>query len=198
MPLRRRITAEMRRTLGAALASAGVMTLAGCGGTAAVVTNSAPSPAQRGFTSIPNLKKISESRGFSICSGFKGTSVPAYCQPGGDLHSARGFEQVWEPKSGTGSSREPSQVVVDVFATPSAHVAKHYSVVYAHTAGYTTLPGAAINNGVAAQIKSPSNDGRTEFRFAWASGRSMVEVNIVGAGLTLGEAQAVARRALPV
>ena len=162
-----------------------------------LVRVSAPSPMQRGFTSIPNLRKISESRGLSICSGFKGTSVPAYCRPGGALHSTRGFEQVWEPKSGTRRSGEPSQVVIDVLRTPSAAVAKHYSVVYAHTAGYTALPGAAINNGLAARINSHANDGRTEFRFAWTSGRSMVELNIIGAGLTLREAQAVARRARP-
>lgn len=194
----------MKRIPGAALIAAGVAAFAGCGGTAAVVTDPAPAaPAapKSGFTSIPNLKKISESRAFSICSGFKGfkgTSVPAYCRPGGGLRSARGFEQVWEPKSGTRRSGEPSQVVVDVYRTPSAVVAKHYSAVYAHTAGYTSLPGAAINNGIAAKIISPSNDGQAEFRFAWASGRSMVEVNIIGAGLTLSEAQAVARRALPV
>jgi hypothetical protein len=188
----------MKTTLGAVLISAGAVVLAGCGGAAAVVTDSAPAPLQRGFTSIPNLKKISESRGFSICSGFKGTSAPAYCRRGGDLHSTRGFEQVWEPKSGTRRRGEPSQVVVDVFATPSAAAAKHYSVVYAHTAGYTTLSGAAINNGIAAKINSSANNGRTEFRFAWTSGRSMVEVNIIGAAVTLAEARAVARRALPV
>lgn len=77
-------------------------------------------------------------------------------------------------------------------------MAKRYSSVLAHTAEYTALPGAAINNGIAAKISSLANNGRAEFRFAWTSGRSMVEVNIIGAGLTLREAQAVARRALPV
>lgn len=191
----------MKPILGAALLFAGVVALAGCGGTAAVVPDSPPAAAQRGFTSIPNLERISESRALSICSGFKGftgTSVPAYCRPGGGLHSTRGFEQVWEQKPGTRRSGEPSQVVVDVFTTPSAVVARHYSPVYARSAGYTALPGAAINNGIAARVNSRANNGRTEFRFAWTAGRSMVEVNIIGAGLTLREAQAVAHRALPV
>ena len=190
----------MKAILGAALVSAGVYVIAGCGGTAGVVTDSAAVPPQRGFTSIPNLRKISESRSFSTCSGFKGfngTAVPAYCRPGGSLHSTRGFEQVWEPKSAPPKSGEPSQVVVDVFRTPSVAVAEHYSVVYAHTAGYAALPGAAINNGIAGRINSLANNGRTEFRFAWTSGRSMVEVNIIGAELTLRQARAVARRARP-
>ena len=88
-------------------------------------------------------------------------------------------------------------MVVDVFTTPSAAVAKHFVPIYAHTEGYKALPAAAINGGIAARIDSLANDGRTEFRFAWASGRSMVEVNIVGARLTLTQARDLARRAGP-
>lgn len=150
----------------------------------------------RGFRSIPHMKEISESD-FRFCKGFKGTSPPSYCQTGGALNSAVDIQQVWKPRTGRAKSGQPSQVVVDVIMAPTAAVAKHYSPVYAHTASYTTLPTAAINGGIAGKVDSAANDGQTEFRFAWTSGSSMIEVNIVGPGLTLREATDVARRAVP-
>lgn len=180
---------------GVALVAAGLLVVAGCGGTAAAVRDAGSDEPQRGFTSIPNLKKIAQSNGFSICSGFKGTQLPGYCQPGGQLRSTRGFEQVW--KSKTAKSGVPSQLVVDVFTTPSAAIARRYVPVHTYTAGYIAISGAGVNNGIAGRIDSLANNGQTEFRFAWVSGRSMVEVNIVGPGLTLSTARDLARRARP-
>jgi len=151
---------------------------------------------ERGFRSIPRMKKVSESS-FRFCHGFKGRAVPAYCQTGDALHSAFDFEHVWEPRAGRARNGEPSEVVVDVILTTSAAAARRYSPLDARTAGYTALPRAAINNGIAARIDSAANDGQTEFRFAWPNGASMVEVNIVGPGLTLRAARNVARRAAP-
>ena len=167
---------------------------------------------QAGFTSIPGLTMIAASRP-SICSGYKG-QPPSYCRPGGPLFSTRGSEQVWAltpavQKYGTHHvplpiplplARRypgPSYVVVDVFTTPSTSVAKHFLPIYTHTEGYTALPRTAINGGIAARIDSLANDGLNEFRFAWVSGTSMVEVNILGADLTVGEAQRVAHFAHP-
>jgi len=91
----------------------------------------------------------------------------------------------------------PSYVVVDVFTTTSAATAEHYLPSYTHTEGYTALPQAAINAGLAGRVDSLANDGLCEFRFAWASGKAMVEVNIFGARMTVSQAQAVASRAHP-
>jgi hypothetical protein len=91
----------------------------------------------------------------------------------------------------------PSYVVIDVFTTTSAATAQHYLPIYTHTQGYTALPQAAIDGGLAARIDSPSTDGLREFRFAWASGKAMVEVNIFGARMTVSQAQVVASRAHP-
>ncbi len=183
----------MKAILGSALL-AGTLLVAGCGASRGFVSDIGRDM-RRGFTSIPHLTKISESHGFSICAAYKGTSVPVYCQPGGRLRYVRGFEQVWEPRPAT--QLGPSQVVVDVFGTASDGLAKRFMRIYAHTEGYTALPAAAINGGIAAKIDSLANNGRAEFRFAWTSSRLMVEVNIIGARLTLSQAQDIARRALP-
>lgn len=62
---------------------------------------------------------------------------------------------------------------------------------------YTSLPTAAVDGGLAGIVDSPANDGLSEYRFNWVSGTSEVDVNVVGASLTVSEAQAVAKLALP-
>jgi hypothetical protein len=62
---------------------------------------------------------------------------------------------------------------------------------------YTALPSASINGGVAARLVGPALDGQSELRFIWASGTSVVQVNVLGANLTVAQAQAVANRAQP-
>ena len=163
-------------------------------------------------TAIPGLTKIAASRP-SICSGYKG-QPPPFCRPGGALVSTRGREQVWAltpavrrygihhlplpiPLPLARHYPGPSEVVIDVFTAPSAATAQHYLPSYTHTEGYAALPQATVNSGLAARIDSPSNDGLREFRFAWTSGNSMVEVNILGAGMTVSQAQGVASRVHP-
>lgn len=65
----------------------------------------------------------------------------------------------------------------------------------AENADYTPLATAAINGGIAGRVNSPANDGMSQYRFNWVSGTSEVDVNVVGAKLTVSEAQAVARLA---
>jgi hypothetical protein len=165
-----------------------------------------------GLTSIPGLTKIAASRP-SICSGYKG-QPPSFCRPGRALFSTRGTEQVWAltpavrrygihhlplpiPFPLARHYPGPSYVVIDVFTTPSAATAQHYLPIYTHTEGYTALPQATVNSGLAARIHSPSTDGLREFRFAWTSGSTMVEVNILGAGMNVSQARGVASRVHP-
>jgi hypothetical protein len=91
----------------------------------------------------------------------------------------------------------PDGVVVDVLKLASPSIARRFLPVEIHIAGYTALPRAAINGGAAARIDSPANDGLREFRFAWISRSSIVELNIVGLKMTIAEARRLALRARP-
>lgn len=62
---------------------------------------------------------------------------------------------------------------------------------------YTALPSASINGGIAARLVGPALDGQVELRFIWVSGTSVVQVNVLGANLTVAQAQDVANRAQP-
>jgi hypothetical protein len=199
-----RLPATLSRLKGPALVSIGSPAPGPSGAQVSTTTHTGP-------TSIPGLTKIAASRP-SICS-YKG-QPPSFCRPGGALFSTRGSEQVWAltaavkrygihrvplpiPLALARQYAGPSYVVIDVFTTTSAATAQHYLPIYTHTQGYTALPQAAINGGLAARIDSPSTDGLREFRFAWASGKAMVEVNIFGARMTVSQAQAVASRVHP-
>lgn len=199
-----RLPAAVSQLRGPTLVSIGSPATGLSGGQVSATTHTGP-------TSIPGLTKIAASRP-SICSD-KG-QPPSLCEPGGALFSTRGREQVWALTPAVRSygihhvplpiplqlARHypgPSYVVIDVFRTPSAATAQHYLPSYTHTAGYTALPQAAINGGRAARIDSLSTDGLREFRFAWASGHSIVEVNILGAGMTVSQARGAASRVHP-
>ena len=200
------VAAAIVAGLGAALGVTLALGVPGGSGQAPASLLSHPGP-----TSIPGLTKIAASRP-SICS-YKG-QPPSFCRPGGALFSTRGREQVWAltpavrrygihhvplpiPLPLARQYPGPSYVVIDVFTTPSAATAQHYLPSYTQTEGYTALPQATVNNGLAGRIDSPSNDGLREFRFAWASRNSMVEVNILGAGMTVSQARGVASRVHP-
>ncbi len=165
-----------------------------------------------GFSRIPALTRIASGPA-SLCSGFK-SEPPSYCSQGGPGLFVRGSEQVWALTAAVETygmrhvpqpiplrlARQhpgPAEVVVDVLTLANASVANRYMPLYAHTEGYTALPTAGINSGIAARIDSLANDGLSEVRFAWVGGRSIVEVNILGADLTVGEAQRVAHLARP-
>lgn len=65
---------------------------------------------------------------------------------------------------------------------------------------YTSLPGLAINGGLAGLIGRRSGgfaDSQTEFSFAWTAGRSVVQVIVAGADLSASQAQHIARLAGP-
>jgi hypothetical protein len=91
----------------------------------------------------------------------------------------------------------PNGVVVDVLRLASASIARRFLPIETHTAGYTALPRAALNGGIAARIDSLANDGLREFRFAWIHRSSIVELNIVGLKMTISQAKRLALRARP-
>ncbi len=170
-------------------------------------------PSYPGFTSIPGLTKIaSSSWKASLCSHFKSQAqTPSYwyCTQRGHYG-----EQVWAltaavrkygihhvpqpiPLTLAGHHPGPAELVIDVLTLASAPVATRFFPIYTHTAGYTALPRAAINGGIAARIDSLANDGLNEFRFAWVSGTSIVDINILGGDMTVNEGQHVALLARP-
>jgi hypothetical protein len=171
-------------------------------------------PSHLGFAALPGLTKIASSTwSASLCADSKGTSqtTPSYwyCAQRGH-HSQQvwaltaavrkyGIHQVPQPVPLTVARRHPgaSEVVVDVLTLRSASVARRFFPIDTRTAGYTALPQAAINGGIAGRIDSLANDGLREFRFAWLSGTSVVDVNILGADMTPGQARHVALLARP-
>ncbi len=93
----------------------------------------------------------------------------------------------------------PAEVfdLVWAFSDQSAAVALLHDPVFMNSevSGMTALRSAAINDGLAWSIDSAANGGMREFRFAWVRGGHLIEVNIVGAKLTVDEARSVASRA---
>lgn len=170
-----------------------------------------------GFASIPGLTRIeSSARTASLCATFKGSGIqsaqthgPWYCAQRG-----RYRDQLWVltatvrkygihhlplPIPLTLARRHPgvNAVSSDVLTVASASVARRFFPIETHTAGYTALPRAAINGGIAARIDSLANDGLREFRFAWIRRSSIVDLNILGSNMTVREAKRVALRARP-
>lgn len=177
-----------------------------------------PSPAsQVGFASIPRFTKIASSAWTaSLCADLKGSGAssaatrrPWYCAQRG-----RHSQQVWAltvavrkygihdvpqpiPLALARQHPGPDAVVVDVVRLASASIARRFLPVETQTAGYTAMPRATINGGVAARIDSIADGGLREFRFAWLSRSSTVELDIVGWKMTIGEARRLALRARP-
>jgi hypothetical protein len=188
------------------------------GGQGARAGQASPSRASSaGFASIPGFTKIASSAWTaSLCAGLKGsgaasaeTHAPWYCSQHG-----RHRQQVWAltvavrrygihhvpqpiPVALARRHPGPNGVVVDVLRLASASIARRFLPIETHTAGYTALPRAALNGGVAARIDSLANDGLREFRFAWIHRSSIVELNIVGLKMTISQAKRLALRARP-
>lgn len=75
----------------------------------------------------------------------------------------------------------------------------HSDYTGADSTDYTALQSWAINGGLAGRLDGVAlaEAGQTEFRFAWAARTSVVMVNVVGADLTVAEAQRIASLAGP-
>jgi hypothetical protein len=172
---------------------------------------------QPGFARIPGMTLIASDRSTVICA-VKGTDMyPAYCTHDG-IRVTKGLDQTWALSSAVaryGSHRQlppvafaqrhpgPATVSVEVRTFQPWHGAKEANVLL-HTPDYVgsdnvdykPLP-AAVDGGLAGEMASPSIAGMKELRFAWASGTSVVIVNVIGADLAVGEAQRVALLAGP-
>jgi hypothetical protein len=205
--------------LAAAIVVVGAATTAGLtGGQRALAAKASLHPAAHaGFASIPGLTKIASGTWTaSLCADLKGSKTrsaqthrPWYCAQRGRYRdqtwvlraAARkyGIHHVPLPIPLALARRHPgvSEVSSDVLTLASASVAKRFFPIEAHTAGYSALPQAAINGGIAARIDSPANDGLSEFRFAWIRRAAIVDLNILGSHMTAAEAKRVALRARP-
>jgi hypothetical protein len=66
-----------------------------------------------------------------------------------------------------------------------------------HNIRFIPLPDWTINGGLAGRLNAPGNRGLSRFQFAWAAGVHVVLVDVLGANLTVAEAQRVAALAGP-
>lgn len=195
----------MRWVIGFALAFAVV-------GAASAAARTSGDGSRPEFTSIRGLTRIGSSAWkASLCANLKGSRIrsagtrgPWYCAQRG-----RYREQLWVVNAAvrrygihhvplpiplTLARRHPgaSEVSADVLTLASRSVARRFFPIETHTAGYAALPRAAINGGIAARIASRANDGLREFRFAWIRRASIVDLNILGANMTVSEAKRLA------
>jgi hypothetical protein len=60
--------------------------------------------------------------------------------------------------------------------------------------GITVVDGGGINGGTAIQIASDANGGLTEYEFQWASGSTWYQVAVLGADMSVQQAQSFARQ----
>lgn len=169
-----------------------------------------------GISSISGMTKVIDDAP-PLCSGIKGTALPDYCSWDGATGS---LEQGWVQDAAINAygslnkglplpipldfAREhsgPAEVFLRVvsFATQDEAEKLLSDPQYVGTwdPNYTSLPSDAVNGGSAGEINSPANDGLTEYRFNWVGDTSEVDVNVLGANMTVDEAQAVAKLAAP-
>jgi hypothetical protein len=93
----------------------------------------------------------------------------------------------------------PSEVFVTVLAMPTPRQAQdlldNATITGVQDQGYTALTSSAIHGGLAGSIDSAANGGMTEDRFQWVSGSNWIQVNVLGASMTIQQAQSIASRA---
>lgn len=151
-----------------------------------------------------------------ICS-FKGTGLrPQYCEQA----VTRGLDQGWAltaavkrygthragallPAAFVRRHHGPATVTVQVRTLYPWHghdLAQQLLNTPDYTGGYgsdySPLNSWAINGGIAGRLVGYLN-GQTEVRFTWVARRSIVMVNVLGADLTVDEAQRIASLAGP-
>jgi hypothetical protein len=167
-----------------------------------------------GISSIPGMTKV-VSGSFPACQS-RG-APPSYCNLVG---STTGLEETWVstaainafgtlnhglplplPSTFTGQHPGPAQVSVMVVSLATegdaTSLLNNPDYTGSWDPNYIALPSASVNGGVAARLVGPALDGQIELRFIWVSGTSVVQVNVLGAHLTVAQAQAVANLAQP-
>jgi hypothetical protein len=212
---------RMRRRF---LAAVGVLALAGAGIGIAMALR-APSghslqlaPTSRvGIARIPGIALVASDHSTDICQMKGAVLVDQAC---GGFDVTQGLDQVWAltsavarygigragavpPVASARGHPGPAMVTVEV-RTLNAWQGRDLAEKLLHTQVFTDfgggdfrpLPAWAIDGGLAETLPDGPN-GVEEFRFAWASGTSVVMANVLGAGLTVGEAQRIAALAGP-
>jgi hypothetical protein len=94
----------------------------------------------------------------------------------------------------------PIEATVDVLsfskpASPSQLLANpQFSQIGEGIPGVTVVSGAGLNGGTAIQVASDANGGLTEYIFQWASGLRWYQVAVLGAGMSVEQAQSFAQQ----
>jgi hypothetical protein len=83
------------------------------------------------------------------------------------------------------------------FTNPTAPLKLLHNAMFmdAGAPGVTPMTSVSTASMQAWAISSAANGGMREFRLAWVRGDRLIEVNVVGSGLTFAAAQSVARSA---
>jgi hypothetical protein len=192
--------------------------IAGCAAPAVFLASggSASAGGGPGISSIPGMSEVM-SNSPTLCSGSMGTSTAGYCSgAGGDQVSFEGWVSnaavtAYGPLNGglplpvplafAQAHPGPVEAFVSVVNAGSQDEANRLlddpDFIGSWDPNYTPLPADALNGGVAFRIDSLSNDGLSEYRFAWVGETSVVEVNVLGTDMSVSAAQAVASRAEP-
>ena len=169
-----------------------------------------------GISDIPGMTKVIDDPR-QLCTGIKGSGWLPYCS----LTTTSSIEQGWVQDAaiqeyGTLDNGLPLPIPLK-FAQEHPGPAEVFLMVMTFatqdeaqkllndpqwtgtwdTADYTPLPSAAIDGGLAGEQYSGANDGLTEYRFNWVSGTSEVDVNVIGAKMTVQQARAVAMLTAP-
>jgi hypothetical protein len=175
--------------------------------------------ARPGIARIPGMRLVSSDHSKATCS-YKVSGpelLPQVC----DQDVTSGLDQIWAlsgavakyGKDRAGSvpplafaKQHPGPAMVTDEVRTLYHSQGHdLAEQLLHSTAYTDFdtsvatPAAewAINGGLAEALGGPAIPGMNEFRFAWASGTSVVMVNVLGVDLTAGEAQRIAGLAGP-
>lgn len=168
-----------------------------------------------GFSAITGMSKII-SGSLPVCSEKGSEPLPSHCA----MKATGGVDQGWVltpatthfgalghglklpiPLAFAKAHPGPAEVFDRVLTLPTQSEAevllKSPDYVGSSDKGYVAMPSAAFDGGVAARIDSEANGGLSEYRFDWVRGTSILEVNVLGSGLSVGQAKQVATSAVP-
>ncbi len=160
---------------------------------------------------IPGMTRVRVTAATSLCAGTKGTSLPPWCTA---LKLRSGRYEAWilttayeqgsrSNVSATFAGTHPGPVIVtdDRLRLASARQAEQLVREPDFNNSYSGRPVPAVNGGVGRSIEdfyfAGTRAPAREIEFFWASGPTVVNVNVIGAGLTAGEAQQIALLARP-
>jgi hypothetical protein len=151
-----------------------------------------------GAVRIPGMVKWISSRS-AVCTPGKGAAgsvrLPQWCY---EVKATGSLFQQWTTnRKSPDESPGASVTVLRLQTYQQAELLLHtldYPGISA--TGFTPLPQAAVNGGLAGQLEE--YPGRTQLRFEWVAGNHIVEVNVWGRGrVRLDQAQAIARTVRP-